>query len=144
VAEHNRWDLVSLVTLLRVLGEVYCEPRNESVDHHGIAGWYCGNQRHDEALRILRADARRLDVRGKLLLARLAQRQGERNYAVAVWKELAAEDCVEAMLCLAKHLEHQCRDPNAALAVTRRLIQLEMSAPEHRHRLERLSRKAGL
>jgi hypothetical protein len=144
VLDHNRWDLLSLAALLPALRASYAAPVEHGADLLAVARHRGARSGPGAAHALLAAHQRRLDARGLLQLARLAWRQGHRAQALSVWRELAARGHVEALEHLAKHAEHVERDLPAALALTRRLMDLEPGRHAHRHRCARLAAKAGI
>ena len=74
-------------------------------------------------------------------LARLARQQGDWDTAVSHWASLSDAGFLPAREQLAKFHEHRARDFEAALALTRSLMEQEGRHPRHVHREQRLLRK---
>lgn len=141
VLRHNYWDLLSLAVLLPALSRVFNAPEFDGADTLGVARHALHGGDAEAAVRHLERQRRELDERALLELARLYRRRGERDRAVAVWQELAERNCVEALEHLAKHHEHQLRDPHRALVMTQRLLMLAPRLQDIHHRYDRLLRK---
>ena len=137
VCRHNRWDLLSLVTLLPVVSLVYLDPGRFAADIASVARAQMRSGRDAQALRLLRDGRRHLDQTGLLELARLCRRQGDWRQSLAIWEELAAKDNAQAIEHLAKYYEHVTGDYAQALRHARRLPPLAA----HQHRQQRLCLK---
>jgi uncharacterized protein len=127
VFAHNAEDLLSLVALLGLVGDVLDEPPRHA--HHAdatallrlyaqaglaseAAAWCPGALPHVPP-------AERGALRWELAL--LLRRAGHRERAVGVWQELAREPgpwAAAAQIELAKHYEHHARDYAAATRAT--------------------------
>lgn len=164
VLYHNAQDILSLVTLAWVLGEMASrplDPARSSADCHSLAVWLEEQERWEEAEALYRralAGPLAPDQRWRamLRLALLLKRQGRRSEAVPLWAALADHPRVGLLALeeLAKWEEWYHGDLWAA----RRFCQqgLEQAGAwlhgaarrraeaEFRHRLARLERKLGL
>jgi uncharacterized protein YprB with RNaseH-like and TPR domain len=129
ILAHNRWDLMSLATLLPSLTKV------------AVARYWLQRGEEQTALTHLRAQQDRLTTSGLLELARLYRRRQAWAHAVTIWQQLAEQDCLEALERLAKYNEHVRHDYAAALQLTRRLRHLERHRGDHRQREQRLLTK---
>jgi uncharacterized protein YprB with RNaseH-like and TPR domain len=148
VFRHNAEDVLSLVGVLTMLGRLLGGDALDPEDGAAVGRWWehAGDVRlaarlYAEALPWLEGGDDWAWVASRL--ARLRKRLGERESAVALWDELWAQGDRGAGLELAKHFEHQARDPRSALEVTRALL---TRAPEAErialeHRVSRLMRK---
>lgn len=139
VLQHNRWDLLSLVTLAPALRRCYENP---------LANGACAlstlrTQRDEcQTYRYLLANRTRLDGPALLELARLARRQQHWPLAVEIWTQLAAScQHPEAIEHLAKYYEHREPELPRALHFTRALTAAGPNAHAHRHREQRLLKK---
>jgi len=154
VFEHNRDDILSLVTLAARVGQVG-EGRGESRERLVRAKLLAGRGDGLEAEEVLRDLARRPApawVRRHALreLAPLLRRRGATEDAAACWTALRREDPADVtpLVEIAKHLEHRRRDPSAALEITEEALRRAAVAPrtslleELEHRKRRLLRKA--
>lgn len=137
VAEHNRWDLVSLAALLPALDDVYREPGRFGADPVSIARHRLRSGAEEEAIRLLEAHESELPMDGRLELSRIYRRREQWDLACAIWEELVEEGCAEAAARLAKYHEHVRRNLDRALGYTRRLPPGE----ERERRLRRLLAK---
>jgi hypothetical protein len=95
--------------------------------------------------------------RAQLLLALAWKRAGERDRALAMWRELATGPfALTGLIEQAKHHEHQERDPGAALELVEQALDLLALRAAHdgslrwraerldlERRLQRLRRKRG-
>jgi hypothetical protein len=137
VAHHNRQDIRSLAELLPVLAGGHCAPRPTGADPLAVARARLGEGDEPGARHLLAEHRAELGREGQLELARLHRRAEDREAARLLWEELAAQGCPEAVAHLAKHYEHQARDPCRALAWAERLP----PGPEHERRRQRLRAK---
>jgi len=141
LVEHNRWDVVSLTTLLSVLHEAHERPSRYAADTLAIAR-HRGRQKGDNhAHAYLLSNEGHLDTPGLLELARLYRRRGAWSEATAIWHTLADQAHPEALERLAKYYEHIARDIEIAQSFTARLQTLEPSDPGHQRRRARLQEK---
>ena len=145
VLAHNCADLVSLYLLPNALADAEYFPSGSGAAPSAGAQEHLRRGDIRGAIRHLQANRNALDVRGKRLLARLAERQNQRATAMVIWDELAACNDTEALERLAVHYEHRASDPLRALAYCRRLIDAAPPKSRHlgayRHRHARLIRK---
>ena len=147
VLTHNRADLVSLYLLPDALFHAVHAPALTGAAGTAGAEEHLRQGEVEKALRHLMAHAATLEERGKRLLARLAERHGERALALNIWHEMAMRDDPEALMRLSVHYEHRRRDVHAALSFCERLILATRESSvrkraEHAHRHARLLRKA--
>lgn len=138
---HNRWDLVSLVSLAAALARLFARPRHGEADLLAIARAHRRNGDPQQAYRQLREAGDRLAADGLLELAALHRRNGEWEAAAKIWQRLAEAGSAEALERLAKYQEHVRRDYRAALALTRRLLERHGATPAHLRRQARLTGK---
>lgn len=128
VFEHNRHDLLSLVALTAHLGRRLAEPLGHALGPDellAVARLYEELGRRAEAAECLEAALRliaradgpaELRERVRLALALCCKRDGRRERACELWRELAqGSAAIRGMIELAKHHEHRERDPAAAL-----------------------------
>jgi len=141
ILAHNRWDLMSLATLLPSLTEAFTSPSTSGADIVAVARYWLQRGEEQTALAQLQAQEDQLTTTGLLELARLYRRRQAWSHAVAIWQRLAEQDCTEALACLAKYNEHVRHDYTAALQLTRRLRYLERHRGDHRQREQRLVSK---
>jgi uncharacterized protein len=137
VLRHNRWDLLSLATLIPRLGEVFDDPGAFDADIRAVAAYHHAQGRSDRAFDLLRSGCRHLDSAGLMDLARLHRRRGDWEQALAIWEQLAAEGDADACTALAKYHEHRTHDLDRALALAAALP----SGPLKDRRCARLSEK---
>lgn len=143
VVTHNRHDVVTLTALLPTLHRCYESPAETGADVLALARHYHRQFDETRSYAYLREHRAHLERHGLLELARLSRRRGEREAALAIWRELAARHDATALECLAKHYEHLARDLHSALSATRELLAVEPDAPSHRRREARLLAKLG-
>jgi uncharacterized protein len=126
VFAHNADDILSLVALLGLLGEVLDAPERHApgIDVPALLRLYVETGFGDAAVQWCRDALPTLgsEQQGALRweLAALLRRRGDRQGAEAIWRELAAEHgrwCLPAQVELAKHLEHGERDYRAATRI---------------------------
>lgn len=130
VFTHNRHDLLSLVTLASQLGRRLADPLTcnlGALELLAIARLYEEIGSRDEACACLEVALEHTEqpLRGRvqLLLALYCKRAGHRERAFELWRELTlGPQAPISLVELAKHHEHQRRDPNAALAVVERAL----------------------
>ncbi|GIX46255.1 MAG: hypothetical protein KatS3mg131_0466 [Candidatus Tectimicrobiota bacterium] len=141
ILRHNRWDLLSLVTLLPSLGEAFMAPGESGADPVAAARFWWRRGDEQAAVATLQRHRQHLDQTGLHELAHLYRRRRQWEAAVAIWEALAREDDPAALLCLAKYYEHVRRDYPLALHYTERLLQVADTTEAHQQRRQRLSRK---
>jgi len=169
VFEHNRQDLLSLVTLAIRLARQYADPLHPDVrdcrDLCALAATCEGLGMHERAALCYE---RAVDVaplaemrgRAMLRLGSLYKRMQLREEAVELWKKLAEGGhsyTLAAYVEMAKHFEHVARDYYEAERLARRALAIlelraaagnswlvEQQREELEHRLARLRRKLGL
>lgn len=143
---HNRWDVLAMGSLLTRLTLAVAGETDDARERLGVAIW---RERRGEPCRAARDYSAALaDLRGPershalWRLSLLYRRERRWDAAVALWRELASEGDVRALIELAKHLEHRERDYGAALVACERAAGLA-DTPALRHRMARLRRKTG-
>ncbi len=154
VVEHNQRDLLALMGLTALLAQALEVPLEGRPPQHdlGLGRCLAAWGEVEAGTRLLtRALQGPLPgpFRGSALLslARLRRRMGDRVGAVALWREVLQEDPShpEAGEELAKHLEHQSRDPRGALDLVERILARRDLTRARRQALEcrqaRLSRQ---
>ena len=141
ILEHNRLDVITLAALLGELCRVHAEPGYRPADAHALARRQLRAGQQGLALEHLRAGRQTLDTAGLLELAQLHRRLGEWNAALAIWRPLADQDVIQAILALAKFHEHVARDYASALAACQALVSRQPGEPAHPLRLARVARK---
>jgi len=143
VLRHNRWDLLSLPSLVGPLSHSLVDPASYGADVHAVARFHLSRGDADLALKLLLADRDRLAPPALLDLARLHRRRGEWPEASAIWGALAEQGLPEAIEAQAKYLEHREGNYPRALRWVDRLP--PGPAREHRrHRLEGKLRATAL
>lgn len=144
VIEHNRQDIVSLVTLAALLGHLAADPLGlgraladagpglHGLDLLSLGRWLeeqddpaTGLRCYGEARALLSqgAEARR----AALALAQAHRRRGEHGHAAAIWHELAETEgtlSLTPLVELAKYYEHRKRDPARARDLVLQAIEL--------------------
>ena len=145
VAEHNRWDLISLAALLPAIDARYrgtdANTHGSDVDHSRTATWLATAHGDRAALEYLQRHRDNLDLSGQLEMARTARRTGDWSLAVDIWQELARQGNGHAIEQLAKYFEHRLHDYRTALSWVDTLLTLEGDIEAHRRRHRRLLRK---
>jgi uncharacterized protein YprB with RNaseH-like and TPR domain len=141
VLAHNRWDLMSLATLLPSLSVAFTAPGESGADVVAVARYWLQRGEEQTALTHLEGYQDQLSTSGLLDLARLYRRRQVWERAVAIWQQLAEQDCLEALERLAKYHEHVRHDYEAALQLTQRLRHLEWQRSDHKRRERRLTAK---
>ncbi|HXF51292.1 MAG TPA: ribonuclease H-like domain-containing protein [Dehalococcoidia bacterium] len=144
VFRHNRWDVLAMASLLTRLVMAVDGDTDDARERLGVAAWH---ERRGERARAAGAYAGALPEltaaeRAHALrrLALLYRRERRWDEAAALWRELAAAGDPDALIEVAKHLEHRERDYLGALQACERAAALSDS-PGLRHRMERLRRK---
>ncbi len=161
VLYHNAMDVVSLAALYaRAVEALHAAKPRAGVEEAARARMLEEHGRLAEAEAAYKAALKSADLpeetrrRTRARLAALLKRRGAWDEAVGWWRQAAAEGEIYAFEELAKWLEHQRRDPQAALRWTEAaLAQLQNPSHQpHRHRWAaalrrrqaRLRRKLGL
>lgn len=161
---HNAMDVVAMAALLGHVSEILADPYNGRVEH-GLDFIAMGKLFEDLGHW---DDAARLFERGLELglnesdfgvavkrISILQKKRGDVDRAVELWKAAAKQGHIYAHIELAKHYEHKMRDVKTSLKWARsaRAEAEKANLPgyvrthwlhEIDHRLERLTRKAGL
>ncbi len=147
VAEHNRWDLVSLAALLPAIDARYRGTDSDTycadVDHARTATWLASIHGDHSALEYLQRHRDNLDLSAQHELARTARRIGDWSLAVDIWQELARQSDGLAIEQLAKYFEHRLHDYRTALTWVDTLLTLERDIEAHRRRHRRLLHKCA-
>jgi uncharacterized protein YprB with RNaseH-like and TPR domain len=161
---HNAMDIVAMAALLGHVSEILADPYDGRVEHgldfiamgklfEDLGHW-------DEAARLfergleLGLDEADFGVAVKRISI-LQKKRGDVDRAVELWKAAAKQGHIYAHIELAKHFEHKMRDVKSAVkwAKSARAEAEKANLPgymrthwlkEIDHRLERLTRKAGL
>jgi uncharacterized protein len=130
---HNELDIVSMVTLAARIVRQFARPdgADHPIDLVSLGSWQVSLGMTAEAEQCLRLAAS-LDLpleqyhQALHQLGTLYKRNGRREEAAQVWQQMAATsyDDVQAHIELAKHYEWAHRDVKAAVAWTRRAIEL--------------------
>ncbi len=141
IIEHHQKDIVSLASLLPLVGRAQLEPAAHAADADSVARYWLGLGRADIALTAL--DGARTPE-ACWLRAEAYRRLENWDRAVALWESLADSGDPRALEALAKYHEHRARDLRQALGFGRRLVERVPDDPRHRHRLARLERRAGV
>ena len=147
VIAHNRDDLISLYILPNALYRAINAPARTGAAGTAAAEEHLRRGERRAALNHLKTHMSCLDERGQRLLARLAEREGDRELAIGLWREMAVRDDPEALERLAVHYEHRAPNVSKALELVERLlIASDYSAErraQHERRHTRLLRKAA-
>ena len=141
VLQHNLLDLLSLVTLLPALEATLSQRSSVTANRAAIARHHARSGRADKALQHLLEHRELLDPAGLFTLASLFAKRGDYAEAVALWRELADGNHVEALLVWAKYAEHVEKDFALALQLAERLQHLLPDEKAHAQRIARLRRK---
>jgi len=125
---HNGDDVLSLVGVLAACARLVSTDDLDPDDAIAAARWWeCAGDRgrasalYERALPWLDGGGDWEWVAGRL--ARLLKRAGRHADALPLWERLWSAGDAHAGVEVAKHYEHRRRDPGAALAVTRRLLE---------------------
>jgi hypothetical protein len=161
---HNAMDIVAMAALLAHVSETLTDPYDGRVEHGldfiALGKLFEDLGHWDEAARLfergleLGLNESDFGVAVKRISI-LQKKRGDVDRAVVLWKAAAKQGHVYAHIELAKHYEHKERDIKAALkwAKSARVHAEKADLPvyvrkhwlsEIDHRLERLTRKAGL
>jgi tetratricopeptide (TPR) repeat protein len=161
---HNAMDVVAMAALLGHVSELLADPYNGRVEHGldfiALGKLFEDLGHWDEAARLfergleLGLEEADFGVAVKRLSI-LQKKRGDVDSAVALWKAAAEKGHIYAHIELAKYYEHKVRDPQNALqwASSARTEAEKADLPayirkhwlgEIDHRMERLTRKAGL
>lgn len=156
---HNQIDLLSMVTLCQRIFHQFSRPQpiDHPLDLHSLARWQLALGLKVEAEHNLRLAVEQdlsLEQYHTALqdLAMLLKRDGRREEAVLIWKQIAVSslDDVTAHVELAKHYEWheqdltiatQWTEQALALAESNQTIKATIQREELQHRLARLKRK---
>lgn len=127
VLDHNRQDIVSLCRLLTHMAAMYAAPELQPHEQDVLSmGISLEKNRHlEQARRCYRLAARGLTrASSHSRLALSYRRTGEGDAACAVWQEMIrlGEGWIQPYVELAKYYEHQARDIDAALEITRQAL----------------------
>ena len=132
VFSHNRHDLLSLAALATHLGRRLADPLAAGLGPDellGVARLYEQLGLQAEARACLEAalagatHGSPVRPRVQLVLALYCKRAGHRDRALQLWRELAVgPGALPGLIELAKHHEHQRRDPAAALEVVEQAL----------------------
>lgn len=136
VVEHNRQDVISLAIAHAVLPEAIENPLSHQVDLHALARWISHSD-NEQAFELLTQHRDKLNPEGKRLLAHFLKKKRNWTTAAELWRELAAERCVESLENLAKYHEHIKKDCERALFFCEKLPH----TPAQAHRKTRLIKK---
>ncbi|MGE5559504.1 MAG: ribonuclease H-like domain-containing protein [Chloroflexota bacterium] len=166
VLRHNRLDILTLISLLGVVGGALSDPAGCSLAHanelHGLGRWCLDLGLMDDGVRCLeraRCGALAPAARERVLrdLAAVYKRLRQCQNAVAIWRELVSEGVLSVLpyVELAKHYEHVERDYATALRLVERAVSLSVGGgraeagvsrrnlEELLHRRDRLRRKVA-
>ena len=143
VIDHNRLDLLSLMTLTTALRACFEDPISWRANVLGVLRSPTHSASFDR-FEYLHANRYRLEDDALLELARLARGRRDWSLAVEIWADLAAAGKPAAHERLAKYEEHVRGNLARALAYTRSLCELEPGVARHRIRSARLLRKLKL
>ncbi len=132
VFTHNRWDIVTLVALAGLMGQVYRQPKvylKHSLDLFSLGKTFASMYRHEEAVNCFRealnfpgGSEEREEI--LKLLGLFLKRKGEWDRATKVW-EYIIEDYPHRIFAyeeLAKFFEHQMKDFGKAIEVVQRAL----------------------
>lgn len=146
VAEHNRLDLLALMGVAAALAEALEDPLSgrRPEEDYGL-GRMMAAMGHGDTGRALLARALQGSLPPQsrqpalLHLARLQRREGDRQGAAGLWRQVLDEEPAhpEAAEEMAKHLEHQARDYRGALVLVERVLGRRDLAASRRQGLER-------
>ncbi|HNO93807.1 MAG TPA: tetratricopeptide repeat protein, partial [Anaerolineales bacterium] len=161
---HNAMDVVAMAALLAHVSEILADPYNGRVEHGldfiALGKLFEDLGHWDEAARLFERgleiglDESDFGVAVKRISI-LQKKRGDMDRAVELWKAAAKKGHIYAHIELAKYYEHKMRDAKAAVkwAKSARAEAEKADLPpyirnhwlhEIDHRLERLTRKAGL
>ena len=161
---HNAMDVVAMAALLGHMSEILSDPYDGRVEHGldfiALGKLFEDLGHWDEAARLyergleLGLDESDFGVAVKRISI-LQKRRGDIDRAIELWKAAAKKGHIYAHIELAKYFEHKLRDVKSALKWTKsaRTQTEKADLPayvrnhwlhEIDHRLERLTRKAGL
>lgn len=140
VLDHNRQDLVTLLSLHDTLARVHESPQDWAADSGRIARAWLRQDEPQRARRLLEDALDDLVPADQNLLARLRLRDGAVTAACELLESLAENGDTEASERLAKYHEHKTRDLRRAAAFARRLP----DGPQKARRLGRIAAKDGL
>jgi uncharacterized protein len=147
VFEHNRLDLLSMITLVSRISDLIGEPDEEfRVDPLAAARLHIRYGNYERATALLTVSSRQEKWKAKradllFQLARVKKKLGAVEEALTLCLEVIhdyAHPPVEAFVEAAKILEHRKKDPEAALQITRRALKLHPDSPLLQHRFFRL------
>ncbi len=153
---HNAMDVVAMAALLSRVASMLHDPFNGNVQHGldfiALGKLYEDLNQWDLAARLfehgLTLDLTEADFGSALeRLSILQKRRGDRDEAVRLWEQAAAQGHVYAHVELAKHFEHRLRDYKTALKWTRQAERLvktaELPAYMKKHWMADLEKRAS-
>ena len=148
ILRHNVDDILSTAALLARVVRVFETDDLDPRDTAALARWWEHAAENERAQTLYRralpelANDREWDW-AAFRHALLCKRGGKREEAAKIWDRLWRRGDRRAGLELAKHLEHHRRDLQAAMRVTRELLEEAESRDEDAltHRMRRLERK---
>lgn len=141
VFDHHAQDIFSLAALTQALARAVADPEDarfrHASDQAGLARLFQSGGNAEAAAAALRraidaAEDEDTAFRLSMLLGRGLKRQRRHEEAAAIWErwvEKAAIHRLDPLIELAKHAEHQLKDPAAAERWTRRALDI---AEQHR------------
>ena len=148
VFRHNAEDVLSMVGILAFLTDLFSRRDLDPEDAVSVARWWEIEEAPDRAEFFYRQVLERLDD-GQVWswaasrYALLRKRAGARREVVEIWRRLWSSGDLEAGVEIAKYLEHEARDIEAALEIAAALLRdaPQIARPALEHRLRRLRRK---
>lgn len=166
VFTHNRWDIVTLVALTALMGQIYQSPQNylsHPLDLLSLGKTFGNMFKHEEAVVCFREALNypeKSEEREEILrlLGFFLKRRGEWDRAIKVWEYIIRDypHRIYAYEELAKYLEHRERNFERAVEVVERALDqvrmVDVLHPEMKigtnkrnleYRLARLWRKLG-
>lgn len=164
VIEHNRNDVLSMVSLLNRICSIMRDPLNESDCEYELLGVGSILKTNDEQSKVLEcfevcadSDNRQVNERALKIITKIYKRCNDYEKAVKHWNEHLhskySTNCrIYSMVELAKFYEHKKKDFSKALSLTENAISSILSSPyrniDHynslKKRRDRLQRKLAL
>ncbi len=136
IAEHNYWDIVSLVALIPALNQSYRIPELVGADAGAVAAFHVQHGDRVSALAVLEKNKPQLDHKALHLLARLYRYKKRWAEAIMIWRGLATDGCAHSAEQLSKYYEHVGKDYQQA----RRYAKCLPMGIERDRRIQRVSK----
>jgi len=136
LCQHHRWDVISLIALLKHVAETLQHPNQVQFNVYTTANYLLKNKQQQYAKTLLIQNKEILCERGRFLLATIYRREKCWNEAVNELELLAKNNFIPAIEALAKYFEHKQKSYLIAMSFAERLVEYE----KHSRHLKRINR----